>query len=939
MVATRKKTTAASTANNGELTPAHTLEVESTHDEPSAYFLANPPAAQLDLSVLERFTTHVNTVISLDERAHLLAALRDLAKVSTAYETLRTATRRKQQGTLVQEHAALEQEIKHLNTRMEKQYVKKSDHKQILTAALEQARAEVRDSFKSQISDLHAQVIDLEHKLAEKPTNNLEVQNAALQQSLDLAREEWGKSNREVERLKAQAEKLAGERDKLKKKLEQKDLHIGAKEAQIRELQAVNAALTGEDPTPGCQDLYMIREKIHLLEKELKAKQDQSLIALFANEHLDQLDALNRRVDYYDRTQQELTARVHRISELEQAQAQAQAQAEQNARIAEDTEVSRRAILSEDTGLRGQIADLIEFIESKGWTYAEGQPTERADSLATDTACSAGQSDYANGRTTGRTVGDHNASLPDHSDHQTELPTDTGTHRLLVQPGTPSDDRISQQAQWEVRDNTDRTRTQDTQTGATHYQVDADHSGEGDDQRRDGASHQQTGRNYRPLSAAYRKAEAVLSRYQSLSCTAGETELTTTLRGLLVDYTREAELRAIDGKLVQEYYDFKAWLKDLWHNDKIESPRKVAEVALRLWHIHGYQDEHGYADIEIERFSKTCGFSRQTGSRMIKETVSTGAHSMLIDLVERTVPDKRREGGTRTIQQKHYRLAPTRLRDLPKDLHKPEDIAKHGGAGLYCHICGRQGTLRRIYHTICVHEECLHQDINFPPDIQALLDRARTNNAAVEAEDAPAAVAEAERIMQTTAAPLAPVVEVESTVVQDEQQCAPAPHATPITEDEIDPDIEFAHKLLARMVEHRCTLTYDEHNNFIIGGSARTWSDKRFNALASQLIQYYREVRALYDEYPTLIPQFTTEVQDEHQSPVQEETLEELRARLDADMYAEIAARTPGWSHEKAATGKWHEPLESLAEETATPVVKTHKAVDLTTRRIMEVQE
>src|SRR5258708_704710 len=107
-----------------------------------------------------------------------------------------------------------------------------------------------------------------------------------------------------AKRKEEAGEQPQGQQEKLAAKLKQKDLYILSLQSQITQLKAVNDSLAGkvEDQMPGSQELHMIREQIRLLEEELRAKQDQHLIAIFGPEHLDQLQTLGRRVDYFDQT-------------------------------------------------------------------------------------------------------------------------------------------------------------------------------------------------------------------------------------------------------------------------------------------------------------------------------------------------------------------------------------------------------------------------------------------------------------------------------------------------------------------------------------------------------------------------------------------------------------------------------------------------------------
>jgi hypothetical protein len=106
---------------------------------------------------------------------------------------------------------------------------------------------------------------------------------------------------------------------KLAEKLKQKELYILALQNAMSQLKATNDGLAGkrEDQSPGTQELYLIREKLRLLDEELRAKQDQHLISLFAREHLDQTATLGRRVDYFDKTYAHIKAQAARIAELE----------------------------------------------------------------------------------------------------------------------------------------------------------------------------------------------------------------------------------------------------------------------------------------------------------------------------------------------------------------------------------------------------------------------------------------------------------------------------------------------------------------------------------------------------------------------------------------------------------------------------------------------
>ncbi len=398
-----------------------------------------------------------------------------------------------------------------------------------------------------------------------------------------------------------------------------------------------------------------------------------------------------------------------------------------------------------------------------------------------------------------------------------------------------------------------------------------------------------------------------------------------------------------DAAILNRHYTFFAWLRELWANKHIESNRKVAEVALRLWLIFGHQDQHGYADIVVEEFANTCGFSRQTGSRMIKETVNTGTHGLIIDLIERTVPDKNREGHKRTIQQKHYRLAPTRMADLADQLHKEDDNAKQGGAGLYCKKCNRQGTLRRIYHTICINGECLHEVIRMPEDIEEMKKR----GPAVEAEDAPRAVAEVERIMQATAparevAPdPASAVEVQTIDVQLEQESAAAFQAASDMEGEI---------MAAARSQNHPALTLPQVGVQIRAGSSN-WSqwmwmshptDQQIHAVHSSL---------LCGQAATLDICQSQDEPTQTAAPTPWVWTEEDSARLTADTWTEIERKDPGcyvpadiidyW----ATQGRAYTPTKPRVEPEITPSLPeatpmhTHKAVDLRTGRIVEVNE
>jgi hypothetical protein len=826
MVATRKRKSAppACAANNGEM-PANSLDPNTlVLNEPSAYFLANPPASQLDLAVLEPFTTRVETVISLNERAHILAAIRDLkaikqsntanseqdpriTKLEKAVSDLKEKLKKKdfyiesqavwvnqyKQSDLSLRHqleearrgsastpeqsdtqasaandlmiknAALEQsvdilreelgkanrEVEHLNTRIQKQLMKKSEHKQ----ELELARAEITTTAQAEVQRLNElvetlreqlrkrlnsapakRVIELEHTIevmhasriyADRPPQDSEITNLQLENqrqreqlaTLDSdARGVIEQHKHRISELEQEVISLAARLDGYGEEaaakisgLEQEKADIIAELARLKALVEEKA---GEVSRLKQEARRAEKNESTMLDRTRKAEQEKA--AAVAELALTE-QALSAARAGNISLQEALSAKLAQaVAERDQAQARTSELEHANAvavTIAQETEEDRRAIMDEDTNLRGQMADLLEFIESKGLTYDEGDTAERTNTFTPDTIGGEGQSDHANGFTTRRALGDRNPSLSDHQDNEGQLPTDAGNHRLLIQSGASSDDRVSQQQRREIRENADGASDEYPQTGAANNETHDDHSGTGNHQPGAGEDHRQAGRNYRPLSAAYRNAQAVLSRYQAISCTAGEVELTTVLRGVLDDYAREAELRAIDGKIVQEYFEFKAWLKILWHNPYIESTRKVGEVALR-WMIEDHQDEHGYAPIKIEQFGDNCGFSRQTAGRIMHESVSTGAHSEIIHLEECVVPDKRH--GERKIEKKHYHLAPTRLVERPADLRKPDDKKKQGGAGLRCKKCGAENVLRHIFHTWC--PQCNKEDVYYPQE-------------------------------------------------------------------------------------------------------------------------------------------------------------------------------------------------------------------------------
>lgn len=314
--------------------------------------------------------------------------------------------------------------------------------------------------------------------------------------------------------------------------------------------------------------------------------------------------------------------------------------------------------------------------------------------------------------------------------------------------------------------------------------------------------------------------QADLARLVCHSCTIKDQEIL------------QLEARAeTDAALLHRHYTFFAWMKDLWKNDKIESARKVAEVALKLWHIYGHQDQHGYATVVIEQLAKSCGMSRQTGARMLHESVNSGAHSEIIDFEEATVRDKRRQR-TRKIEKRIYKLAPTSLLNTPTELGKADGKAKQGGSLPRCRRCGAEGTPLRIYHTIC--PDCGYEDINETDEVRAIRDHFEMHPHGGD-----------DFTQDQTPAPV---------ILAEPQATEASDQGGEIRDDEIDPDLEAARKLLEKMVAAGVTLRYNEAGDMLVGGAAQGWSDRRVDAICQQLTALSREVRAWYDAYPALMP-------------------------------------------------------------------------------------
>jgi len=157
---------------------------------------------------------------------------------------------------------------------------------------------------------------DQVRELYQQTISDLEVRNAALEQSLAITKEGWGKAEASLKELsnKRTATKTSPD-EKLTKKIEQKDLYISTLQAQINQLQAQNASLVGDDLES--KALAEIRERIKLLQEELKARESQALFQIFGHETSDQLDTLTRRYDYFDESYKRIQTQTNRIADLE----------------------------------------------------------------------------------------------------------------------------------------------------------------------------------------------------------------------------------------------------------------------------------------------------------------------------------------------------------------------------------------------------------------------------------------------------------------------------------------------------------------------------------------------------------------------------------------------------------------------------------------------
>lgn len=292
------------------------------------------------------------------------------------------------------------------------------------------------------------------------------------------------------------------------------------------------------------------------------------------------------------------------------------------------------------------------------------------------------------------------------------------------------------------------------------------------------------------------------------------------------------------------------WQKQAAASDELEAATKLVAMAMRNA-CRG--KEEGYTAVYTEDIAKACGLNRQAAGRHMNAAVEWGMFGGYRTEEKATVADARL--GKREIKKKILHVSPTALLERPEDW-KRGDGKQHGGSTRRCKRCGAEDTLRVVPHTVCLH--CGAEDIFIPEDAQAALDRARS----LQPEDAQAAVTEAEKIFAQVAQ-VAPAQEeaaqvVEISEVQDEHQSRAR--------------LEEARALLAKMHAHDCGLRIRPEDGAFGIQVPESWSDEKYQALASKVLALDVEMRAALAEHEEAarLAQ-VTEVQDEHDcQPAQE---------------------------------------------------------------------
>ena len=399
-----------------------------------------------------------------------------------------------------------------------------------------------------------------------------------------------------------------------------------------------------------------------------------------------------------------------------------------------------------------------------------------------------------------------------------------------------------------------------------------------------------------------------------------------------------------DNAIVMHLQHERDWNQRCRRNEELEPAHKLAAMALREKTI-GKGEQ--FTRVYVEDLADEMGMKRQAAGRRLNELINYGAFGAYRDKEEAIVPDKRL--GTRKIEKELINIVATDLLERVEDL-KRTDGKSHGGSLPRCRNCHGENTLRKIHHTVCL--SCGHEDILMPEDAQMALDRAR----AVVTDDVPAAVAEAITIMaqvqpvEQKPAPIeaqveqiAPAVEAQASEVQDEQKCsAPIQSAAPDLEGEI-------------MAVARCNgfppLTLPTVQ--IAAGEA-AWSRWLWMSHATN-----EQIAAVHTCVIRGQEFAVSEVQDEHECPEQAQSAaplewtEEDSARLTADTWIEIERKDPGcyipgdiidyWRIHYGRSYTPTKPREETAPvsepEEAAPARPTHKAVDLRTGQIVEVNE
>lgn len=562
---------------------------------------------------------------------------------------------------------------------------------------------------------------------------------------------------------------------KLQAKIEQKDLHITSLQNQISSLKAQNAALVGDDPEK--KSLYEIREHIRLLQEDIKARENQALFQIFGKETEDQLDTLARRYDYFDESYKRIQAQDQQIKDLSrQAETSEKWRTSLREAIdrasAEAVKWQERALKAENQHgeepkiieLKAEIQRLTEELDITK-QQQHGLPTlQEIDNMR---------------RIIEENLVDHHTIMNENTDLQEHIT------RLL--------DFIELRG-WNYERETaelSRATEADQGKGRVYNFFDTERQDPGQIDRGSEGSD-------RTLETAYSRTPNEYTRAELEQHFVFAVQENTTLKETIEQKDEIiARQQNVNRQLQQEklqYINEKAWIKALWQNDKVESARKVGEVGLR-WMIEDQQNEHGYAPIVVEQLGEVCGFSRQTASRVMHESIDSGAHSAIVDLEECVVKDKRR--GERKIEKTHYSLAETRALEHPGSLKKAEGKQKQGGSLPRCKKCDGENTLKHIYHTLCT--VCGYEDVYYDNDALLIKDRFKHEHDSVEGsiqepEEAPAA----RQIEQTS-----PTSETETIAVHLEQE-TPLPRKS-------KPDLDTEIMTIARS-EHYPALSLPEIN-------------------------------------------------------------------------------------------------------------------------------